>query len=352
MNTDADYQAQLDADLDDLGGLDAAALLSGVDDHLALLSGNLPGVEGMGADYLENAEALDAAALAAAALAAEPTPVVVEPAPVAAVVEPEPTPAPVPAPKNEHMIPKSRLDQEIEKRRVADARALELENQLALAKRGPSPSVQLPDHAEAMKLYQDAILDGQHAEAARIMNEIRIADATIIARQAAAEAQNAMRMESRATELQTVVDELEATHDVLNAKHENFNKDLTDEVLDLHQLYMQRGYQPAAAMKKAAEMVLRVNVPAPAAAPALEVVPAAPVVAAPTAEQALVIAQRDAQARLKAAQLATQPTAEPTRVQNNAPAVIDIMNMSDEDFANLPESKIRELRGDFAVGRV
>jgi len=48
-----DYDAALDAGLDDLGDMMPHDIMAGVDDHLAKMSGNLPGPEGMGGDYLK-----------------------------------------------------------------------------------------------------------------------------------------------------------------------------------------------------------------------------------------------------------------------------------------------------------
>jgi hypothetical protein len=199
-----------------------------------------------------------------------------------------------------------------------------------------------------MKKYHDAILDNQLDEAAKIMAEIRTADATAIAQQTAARIREEMRQEARATALDSVIAELESTHDVLNVNSAGYDPDVTQEVLDLHSLYVTRGYTPADAMRRAAGMVLRTATPV-VAAPAAAVV-TAPATAVPTTAE-LVAAQRAAHARTQAAAVAAQPTAVPARAEMSPATTIDILTLSDEEFAALPDSKLREMRGDFALGR-
>jgi hypothetical protein len=281
------------------------------------------------------------------------------------LVEPEPEPEPEPVPEPEppavvesedkgYMIPKKRLDQEIGKTRAAQARALELEHQLTLLQQQGqgAPGIQLPVvEAEQMQLYHDAILDGQHAKAAEIMSQIRANDAAATAAQLREQLLNDVRrstqMDQQQSALQEVITHLETTFDFFDSTSPAHDSELVDEVLDTHKIYLAKGYTPADAMARAARMVLNDHHPgllepvgAPPAARA-----AAPAPVGPTVAQ-----QRAAAAQQVAAKVALQPTAQPARAELPTSRALDIASMTDEEFNALPDSKIREMRGDFVMG--
>jgi len=355
-----------DDDLDmDYGSAMAGDILGDALQHVSSLAANLP-AENTTGDYMDDLlpgdpdpVADEAAAAAAAAATAEAEAAAAQAEADAAALAAAKAEADALAaaaadtaatPKKEYMIPKSRLDQEAQARRAAETRAMELENRILMLERGGVPGIDLPDHTEAMKLYNDALLDGKNDIAAQIMNEIQAKNAAAVARQTAETVRAEMRREAQGAALETVISELETKFDFLNNASPNYNPDITGEILDLHELYVRKGFAPADAMRKASDMVLKVSAPAPASAPAE---PAAPAPAAPAAPstQDVVRAAREAQARVNATKIAAQPTAEPARSEASPAMALDIENMSDEEFNALPLSKIRELRGDFALGR-
>jgi hypothetical protein len=230
-------------------------------------------------------------------------------------------------------------------KQIAEARAAELESRVAVLTRTDN-KVELPaTDVEKMKLYHDAILDGQHDVAAQIMHEIRQQDADFAAARIRAEVKADLAQQQRYQSLEQTVIEMEQTYPFLDVKNEAFNDEVTQEVLEMHEyLIVKKGYVPADAMRKAATTVAQLHGLNAPAAPEAVVAPAAP-----AAVGDLVAEQRRQAAAAAAVKLQQQPSATPARAPMNPAQVVSIADMSDEEFMALPESKLRQLRGDFAV---
>lgn len=236
------------------------------------------------------------------------------------------------------MIPKARFDEVNQRRRLAEERIKELENQAAKPAGSPdTPTAEAYDFDKREADYLEAVLDGDQEKAASIRREIRAEERKTYEAAAKSAAEEARTGAVTDIDLGKTIAQVEADYPVFDNKSEQFDDLLTEEVLDLQSLYIERrNMDPAAALRKAADYVARANgvtklgdEPPPAQDPA----PADPPKPSPGQVQRKVEAA-DRQPP------AAKPTARPE-------PSIDLANMTDEEFDNLPAETLRQLRGDY-----
>lgn len=239
----------------------------------------------------------------------------------------------------EPRIPKSRFDQVNERRKQAEKKAKELEQQ---QKASDPQQVSDFDFDAKEKEYMEAVLDGETDKALNIRKEIRAAE------QAAQEAklqevQSQAKTQTKAElELQETVGELQKEYPVFDAQSESFNQDLTDEALELYESFAQRGYEPADAMRRAVRYTVKVN--------DLDEKPVTQQQQTQTKKQSKQETKpqspgkEQVQNKLeKAAQQPPDVSDASTEVENTP----DIEAMPENDFDKLSEQEERRLRGDF-----
>ena len=258
-----------------------------------------------------------------------------EDAPSAEPEVPEEAPedeAPVPdGLKPDHKIPKARFDEVNLKRKAAEARLQQLEEELARLK-NPA-SAESFDFDAKEEEYMAAVVDGEFAKAKAIRAEIRQAEQEALRAEAAKVKTEAVTQTQLELDFKTTVTELEAKYPAFNSRVEAFDEDATNEVLELHNAYMQMGKYPTPSdsLRAAAELIaLKYGVTSPAADPAPTPTKPAPAVA---------------DVKKKAAIAAEQPSI-PQSGAPGTPSAPSIATMTEEEFDALPESKKAELRGD------
>jgi hypothetical protein len=236
-------------------------------------------------------------------------------------------------------IPKSRFDEVNARRKAAEARAKELEEELARA-REPQAPVSEFDFSAKEEEYMAAVVDGNFEKAKTVRAEIRQAEHEAFRIEAQRTQSAAVSQTKAELDLRTTIQELEEMYPALNSKNEETYDDLaTQEVLELHNAYLQMGKYPSPAdsLRAAAELIaVKYGLNGPETEDVEE--PAAPPARRAPAET---------KAERKAAVAASQPRL-PT-VGSAVGGTPSIADLSEAEFDALPESKKAELRGDFGL---
>jgi hypothetical protein len=227
----------------------------------------------------------------------------------------------------EPRIPKSRFDQVNERRKIAEQRARELEEQLAAQKRAAQPAVDF-DFDAAEQRYMEAVVDGEFDKAKSLRAEIRAAERQAVAIETSRMREQASEATLARLDFDKTVAELQTMFPVYDPEGSSYDDVLTSEALEIHQGLMATGkYSPAQALRKAAETVAKAN----------GVVPAGTAPKAPARETKPDYAK-------KAAAANAQPPKQV--VGSKGDSVPNVRDMSEEEFSALPESTLRKLRGD------
>lgn len=258
----------------------------------------------------------------------------------AAEVEPEPEPAPK---KKNHMIPKSRLEDEVAKRRKLET---ELE---ALRNREPEPAPKPEVDTAAL----DAEIDGLIEQANEALLDGNTKEASRLQREAIRKQSEADRLATRAPEpekfdreslkeevreslrVETVLESVKETYPELDRDSDNYDGELEQRAAQLEQMYFREGYTASQALRKGVEDAIKLQRPDLLEGPA----------PAPVAKAA-----RDTSTNIRKNVKASNQ--QPPKARGGIPADdpaagIDINSLAEEEYDALPESKLAELRGDF-----
>lgn len=281
------------------------------------------------------------AAPAPAEVAPAPEPAEVAPAPEPA--EPEPAPveeeaAPATEPQRAPMIPKSRLDEEIEKRR-------RLEEELKLARSFVEATLQQPKQQQQPQepqptpediiniLYKkeyDALLDGDTAAAMQFRRQADAIRTETIRQATLAEAQNVVTGNFEQTAFNQRLSQVVEQYPVFLETSDDYDPELAQMALNIGNSFKAQGMNSIAALEKTVETLK----------PLLSARYAA--LAAPAAAPAPI---RNVAAKVAAAK-AQPPATQSAGSTQRAPAKLDVMSMTVEDFEKLPQDEInRLLRG-------
>jgi len=234
---------------------------------------------------------------------------------------------------DEPRIPKKRFDEINERRKAAERRLAELE-----AERKASDPGQYVDFDFDAKeeLYAQHVLDGDLAKAKEIRAEIRRAEQAAFEKMAENRAMKVGERQKLQSELDSTIVELNAAYPVYDPSSPSYDQDVVDETLELQRGFIDRGYTPAVALRRAAEYVAAVN----------GLQPAAEMTAVAEPEKVVPIKKPDIAKKIAAAE--KQPPKQQGR-NSASEALLDLDSMSEEEFDALPESKRRALRGDMRM---
>lgn len=247
-------------------------------------------------------------------------------------------------------IPKHRFDYVQTKRREAEERAAALEAELAKfrAQQEQEQKPQGPTYESVLSdldlQIEQARLDGDAEKAAKLRGEQRKVEAQWLAQQTQATSHQTVTQAQEAQVLNELITQLEEAYPQFVEGSEVYDKDLVEEVLELHAAYVAKGKRPSEAMAKASSYVLRANgllkddadIEAPEAQEAPK--PAAP-------------KKTDVAKNTKAA-AAQPPPLEKAGLDSSKAGVtksVDIMHMSIEEFEKLGEKDLAKARGDFEL---
>lgn len=239
--------------------------------------------------------------------------------------------------KQEQRIPKQRFDEINERRKLAEKKLADFEAQQAAAQEASQGEF---DFDSKEQEYMEAVVDGEFDKAKLLRQEIRAAELANVEVIARRQAENATVQTKASIEFDATVEELARDFDTFNPDTDSYDQLLVDEVLEIHEGFVNKGHAPAAALRKAVRYVAAANGLQPNSAAAKTT--ADPEPATPQVTEKPVTKQ---EVRKKVQTRSQQPPDMPANAA--AEPSFDITSLSEDEYDALPESKIRELRGDF-----
>lgn len=234
-------------------------------------------------------------------------------------------------------IPRARFDKALEK---AKSREAALQQQIAELQAGKQTAKQTEDlqyiRAEIDELqdkYEDLLLDGKKAEAKALRTQIRAKEEALIDYKSSVTSQAAREQTIEQLKYEQALAKAETDYPELNPDHDDFSPEITEEVADLVESFLARGYRRQSALERAVRYVLGTSREK-----------------ATDREEAKL--ERDKAARQKAADANTKQPQSMAKIGVDSDKAgksergPDVLRMSQEQFAKLDEETKAKLRGD------
>lgn len=233
------------------------------------------------------------------------------------------------------MVPKSRLDEVLAKQKALQKQVEEMK--AATEKTAEAPEEYDFDAKEIE--YQQLVLDGEAEKAVALRKEIREAEKAQIGWEMEQKMGQTVQQSAQATALQQAAADMEAAYPVFDQNSDQFNEDYTNEVVELRDAFIIKGYDAVDALSRAVKYVVK-DRDLDTAGEAEQ----KPALAAVSPEQS---AKKKANVakKLKAAE-AQPPELEGEGSSSRGENVVDFGGMSEDEFDALPEATLRRLRGD------
>jgi uncharacterized coiled-coil protein SlyX len=236
------------------------------------------------------------------------------------------------------MVPRQRLNKEIQKRQQLEARIRDLETQSAVPPAAaPAPVKEaVKPNAEAIGTMFSAVLDGDEAKAQTTLEQILTEFGDRVVTQALAQskdvAEGTYSRNQELNELRTAAAEVTEQYPEFDQNSAEVDMGLTEEVLALRDSLIDRGEKPAAALRRAAKLVALEN--------------------GITARGKADLAKPPVQSKPKdVAKQIAKATQTPGRLKGegakNKEVKLDIMKLSDDQFGKLSRDALAKARGDF-----
>tara|TARA_B100001057_G_scaffold496164_1_gene596933 strand:- start:3157 stop:4086 length:930 start_codon:yes stop_codon:yes gene_type:complete len=261
-----------------------------------------------------------------------------EPEPVAAEaeqeeVEAETTSEPVVDEKKEHMIPKARLDEALQKQRALQKQLEDMQKEQFVAPTEPDTY----DFESKELEYQELVLDGENKKAALLRQEIRHAEKQALMfemqQNVNATVDETVNQTKQGMEIEDVAEELARRYPTLDPEAKEFNEEYIDEVIELRDAFIGKGYEPADALIRSVKYIV-----------ADHNIPESGITTQPQQDE---LAKKRAQVAAKLEAAEQQP---PDLVgegsSTKGESAVDISTLSDAEFAALPAATLARLRGD------
>ena len=230
----------------------------------------------------------------------------------------------------EPMIPKSRFDEVLAKQRALQKKLEEATNPVETIEKAPEYDFEAKEVE-----YQQHVLNGETEKAASLRAEMRNAER----QQMMFEVQNKMgqsvQQSTELVALQNKAAELATKYSGLDETHADFNKEITQEVLDLRDAFVVQGYTGADALDKAANYIMRPYEKPVASAPKVDPV------------QSKVAQQKQVANTTKKLEAAESQPPNMKPGKQKVEKKVDISLLSSDEFEALPEETLRRMRGDF-----
>lgn len=238
--------------------------------------------------------------------------------------------------EKEPMLPKSRYDSVAAKNRELEARIAEMEaagqKKEAAAAREEQASDLESTIAELDKQYAEAVKDGDDEAMTRIRQEQRNAERELFRAEMQQTGEQSAEQAREQVRLDLTIDAIEENYEALNPDSDSFDQDLVDEITDLRVGFENTGkYSPTQALIKAVKTL----------------VPEVPKATEKAVEKAA--DTKNLKKKVDAAKR-QPPDLDNVGEQGNATGKSDHMpdptQMSEEDWDALPESTLKQMRGD------
>ena len=237
--------------------------------------------------------------------------------------------------EEEPMVPKARLDEVLAKQKALQKQLDEVN--AANAKSEEAPESYDFDAKEVE--YQNMVLDGETNKAVALRREIRKAERADLEFEMRQEMSQTVNQDRQMTALQQAANAMEEAYPVFNRDSESYNEEYTNEVVELRDMFMQRGYEAVDALSKAVKYVVKdydlgeVEAEAPSLA------------GSPKKSDELAKKRAQISKKLKAAD--AQPPELPGESSSlHGEKALDVSAMTEEEFNALPEATLKRLRGD------
>lgn len=236
------------------------------------------------------------------------------------------------------MIPKSRLDDEIAKRRKLESDLAQLQKQhqqVATTKEQDEAFAAATKEANALlRQANEAVLDGELDKAAELQQQalvkMNVANQTTRAPDVDPEAIYA-QIEAK-LELKHTIKDIYEKYPEFNHEGDQADGEMIERAVMYEKMYAEMGHTPAEAVRRAVEDTLKVLAP--------EKLTEKPVTKTPSREQ-------DKRSNLKTKVEAANKVPPVPKTSNSEEPAIDIATLTEDDFEALPESVKARLRGDF-----
>ena len=251
--------------------------------------------------------------------------------PEAALEEPEVEEKPA----SKKMVPKARLDEVLNKQKA-------LQKQIDDMKAAQAPAAEAPEEFDfgAKELeYQNLLLDGEAEKAAQLRADIRQAERVQIEYEMTQKMSDTVSNNHQATALQQAATTLEAEFPMFDQRSSQYDEAMTQEVIELRDAFIIKGENPVAALSKAAKFVISEN-------GLVDIAPALSSTTAPATNQDEVAKKRAQVSKKLSAASAQPPEMQGEGTATRTDKALDVSNMTEDEFAALPEATLKRLRGD------
>ena len=233
------------------------------------------------------------------------------------------------------MVPKARLDEVLAKQKALQKQLDEINAANEKAEEAPESY----DFDAKEVEYQNMVLDGETDKAVALRREIRKAEREQLEYEMRQEMSQTVNQDRQMTALQQAANAMEDAYPVFDRNSDDFNEDMTNEVVELRDAFIMKGYEAVDALSKAVKYVVKdhdLDQPQESA-PSL----------AGKAQKSDELAKKRAQVskKLKAAE-AQPPELPGESSSNHGEKGLDLSTMTEEEFDALPEATLKRLRGD------
>ena len=249
--------------------------------------------------------------------------------------EPEEEPVVAEKPAKKTMVPKARLDEVLAKQKA-------LQKQLDEINAANEKSAEAPDayDFDAKEVeYQNMVLDGETDKAVALRREIRKAEREQLEFEMRQEMNQTVTQDRQMTALQQAANAMEDAYPIFDRNSEVYNEDVTNEVVELRDAFMMKGYEAVDALSKAVKYVVKDHDldQTQESAPSL----------AGQAQKTDEVARKRAQVTRKLRVADSQPPELPGESSSNhGEKGVDLSTLTEDEFAALPEATLKRLRGD------
>ena len=238
-------------------------------------------------------------------------------------------------PAKKPMVPKARLDEVLAKQKALQKQLDEINAANEKAEEAPESY----DFDAKEVEYQNMVLDGETDKAVALRREIRKAEREQLEYEMRQEMSQTVNQDRQMTALQQAANAMEDAYPVFDSNSEVFDQDMTNEVVELRDAFIMKGYEAVDALSKAVKYVVKDH-------DLDKTVEEAPSLAG-KAQKTDEVAKKRAEVSKKLRAAEAQPPELPGESSSNhGEKGIDLSTLTEDEFAALPEATLKRLRGD------
>ena len=233
------------------------------------------------------------------------------------------------------MVPKARLDEVLAKQKALQKQLDEVNAANVKAEDAPEDY----DFDAKEVEYQNMVLDGESAKAVALRREIRKAERATLEYEMRQEMSQTVNQDRQMTALQHAANAMEEAYPVFSRDSDSYNEEMTNEVVELRDAFIMKGYEAVDALSKAVKYVVKDH--------DLDDTAGQAVTLSGTARKTDELAKKRRQVSAKLQAAESQPPELPGESSSmHGEKLQDLSSMTEEEFAALPEATLRRLRGD------